>query len=141
MAPLTLVYSTIMAATAVSFVLDSSSRGAMKSEREKHMKFLLKALKEFATVYPIAADSSSRLEAVLHKEGQNNPPTATEGIHPGHTTQLTDADQGTGSLFEWIEWEELPLSWGADKEIQDTTLPGLESAETLVLHDEQGPLS
>lgn len=137
MAPVTLVYSTIMAATAVSFVLDSSAQGAMKSEREKHMKFLLKALKEFAAVYPIAADSSLRLEAVLQKEGQNKPLTATESIHPGHTAQLTDADQGTGSLFEWIEWEELPLSWVADEDIQDATLPGQESTEKLVLHDQQ----
>ncbi|KAH8652034.1 fungal-specific transcription factor domain-containing protein [Xylariales sp. PMI_506] len=127
-APLTLVYSAIMAATAVSFALDSAPTGqAPPPEFETHMKFLHKALKELSGVYRVALDASARLETALYSQGQKT-------SEPGQSNLWEDDSKKDdhGSLFEWVSWEGLselrtdndePLTWGLDvsKDAPDTT--------------------
>jgi hypothetical protein len=126
-----------MAATSVSFVLDSSTQGALELEREKNIKFLLKALKEFAIVYPIAADASARLEMVLHNDSQKKTSTTTDGFHPA---QRTDTEHNTRSLFEWVDWGDPPIPWGTDSDLQDSVVSGFDPAQILAFNEERGSL-
>ncbi|KAJ5266729.1 fungal-specific transcription factor domain-containing protein [Penicillium angulare] len=128
-APLTLVYSTVMAATAVSFALDGTThnQNQMPPERETYIKSLRKALTDFSAVYRVAADASARLEEKLEAGCQGKPAVAAEGA-----TQVQEKgeDIEAGSLFEFLSWEEPTILGNNFDESSDFGMPGFSDLAT-----------
>jgi hypothetical protein len=109
-APVVLVYSLMMTATAVTFTLDSAtSTEEQPSEYHQHLNFLLKALKECSATYGAALHSSNSLQrAMQRRNGKRpepsscNPPPSTgaevpkTAKDPEATARDTEAQVSTG---------------------------------------------
>lgn len=131
-APLTLVYSAVMAATAVSFALDGTTeeQASVLSQPESYMAFLLKAFKEFSAVYGVAADACTRLEVALEGTAQQQP--AAEGAQHNYDGS---GNGDAGTLFEGLNWAEFSASWNSLVGSSDALVPALADDATATAPD------
>ena len=92
-APVILVYSLMMTATAVTFALDSAtSTEEQPSEYHQHISFLLKALKECSVTYGAAVHTSKNLKrAMARRHGKNAEPESD------NASPSSDADGPRGA--------------------------------------------
>lgn len=92
-APLILVYSLAMAATAVTFALDSSvSPQDQSAELAQHMNFLVKTLNECSKTYEVASHISERLKRGSSKK-KNAPQREDEEEEESPSSQEEDAHE------------------------------------------------
>lgn len=117
-APLVLVYSLAMAATAVTFALDSSvSPHDQSAELAQHMNFLVKTLNECSKTYEVASHISERLK---------------RGPQKKKNAQREEEDEEEGGEEGGEEEEITPSSQDADADVHDCLQAAQVLPETVI---------
>lgn len=109
-APVILVYSLMMTATAVTFALDSAtSIEEHPSEYHQHLSFLLKALKECSATYGAAVHTIKNLKrAMARRDGKNAEPESDDAS-PDGGAQLSTVPVTTETVTKTESTTEIPV--------------------------------